>query len=352
VELASVSRRTLVQRFEATANLQASQRVALAPLEPGVLVSVGVQLGDNVRPGQVLATLDDTEFRERLSQAEAALAAARATLVGRVAERDLAAGQLAREKTLFAQELTAAQELEVAQTRLGSAQALVELAEAEVKRTGAQAAEARARLGRTRLSAPWAGTVAVRHLDPGTPVNAGTPVVTLVSREALRAVLQVPESAVAHMRPGAPAQVRLDALPGEALEAQVSRVAPGVDLGTRLGQVELRLTKEVEPLRDGMLARVAVEFMRREGVLSVPQGAVVTSPQGPGVYVAQADEARFIALKTGAADDGWLEVLSASPALLPGTLVVTTGAHLLKSGSRIAPQNKAVGTEKGAHGSP
>lgn len=338
VEVGRVAKRTLVRRFEAVANLQAAQRAVIAPVEPGVVATVLVQLGERVRAGQVLATLEDGEWRERLSQAEAALAAARATQVARLAERDLAASQLAREKTLFAQELTAAQDFEVAKTRLVSAEALVSLAKAEVERARALMAEARQRLDRTRLVAPWAGNVAMRHLDPGARVVAGTPVVTLLSAEPLRAFLAVPEAEFTQLQPGARARLYLDTLPERPFAARVSRVAPGVNLETRTGQIELQTVSQQEGLRDGMLARVTLEVERREGVLSVPAAAMVSTPSGPGVYLAEREKAVFVALETGLTDAGWVEVRSASPALRPGAAVVTNGVHLVKSGSRLQLQ--------------
>lgn len=199
---------------------------------PGLLVKgIHVEIGDRVKAGQLLATLEDDEAK---LQVEATAAAA-----------DEAKANFERIEELHQREVVSPSEYETALS----------------KKRRAEAAFKRARLdlSRTRVRAPFSGVVARRYIQVGQLVEDGAPLFRVTAVAPLRARLLVPEGQAAFFRPKAP--VRLNGVGGESATAQVLLVGPTVDpaSGTREVIVEL---SEADAFRPG--ASVSVELVSVE----------------------------------------------------------------------------------------
>lgn len=181
----------------------------------GVVHSLHAELGDFVEAGAVLARLEDAIEVAALQAAEA--------------ELDLAQAEFARASALAEQNVTTPAELEQANFRFRTA--------------GAHAADAIARLERTRVRAPFTGVVSRRFVGRGESVEEGDPLFRLTAMRPLRARVRVPELAATHVARGA--RLTLRSLDGRVVTATVSRVAPTVDAAS--GTVEV-LVDVADPL--------------------------------------------------------------------------------------------------------
>ena len=123
------------------------------------------------------------------------------------------------------------------------------------------------RLAFTRIVAPSAGVVTVKHVESGSAVSPNQRLFDLADVSLLVVRVQLSELDVVHLAPGAPVVVRLDAFPDAMLEGRVRRVFPSADPQSRLVPVEVALGPRPRgvDVRPGFLARVAFALDRRDG---------------------------------------------------------------------------------------
>lgn len=272
----------------------------------GLVARVHVQAGDRVRGGQVLAELDATELAAGARQARAGLAKA---------ERDLS-----RVRGLTDQDVAPRAAAEDAETA------------ARVARAAAAAAEFNLR--RAVITAADDGWVDQRLAEPGEVVGPGQPILQ-VSGRARGFVVRVhlPASDVLGLRPGAPAEVRIDARPGAPIAAAVSEVARSAAPGTGTYDVEVRLDPAATAdLLGGLTAKV--EIARAVQVpAAVPLVSLVDADGARGaIFALQDGRARRVPVRI-AALRGEQALLAAD---LPGvTSVVTQGAAELADGALV-----------------
>ncbi|EYC51856.1 RND transporter [Hylemonella gracilis str. Niagara R] len=316
VEAAAVVLARVQDDAQAVGTLRSRQSVVLRPEVAGRIAEIAFRDGARVKRGQLLARLDDELPRAELSQAEAQLSIARANL--------------RRNEELVAQSF-------VARSVLDESRANLQVAEA-------QAALARARLARMRIMAPFDGIVGMTKVDLGEYVRDGADIVNLEDIEALYVDFRLPERLQSKVRPGQSAQVYVDALPGQAIEAKVQAIDPLVDADGRSLAVRACIDNRRQLLRPGMFARVTTVFGARDNALVVPEEAIV--PQGSKQYVYRLEAAgpgaasggqdgdpalrvaRRLEVTTGLRQPGRVEVVQG---LAAGDVVVTAGHQRIRN---------------------
>ena len=184
----------------------------------GKIIRRPVELGQHVKAGQVLAQLDPQDFRLAADAARAQAAAART-------QRDLAAADFQRYRSLKDQNFISGADLERRETTFKAAQAQVEQAQAQLAAQGNQAAYA-------TLLADASGIVTAIEAEPGQVVSAGTPVVRVAQDGARDVVFSVPEDRARLITPGSAVAVRSWA-GGAGFAGQVREVAASADAVTR-----------------------------------------------------------------------------------------------------------------------
>lgn len=280
--------------------LEAAAHRALAFEVPGRLARI-LGEGARVSEGDVVAELDSALERVQLRQAELRLEDARREL-GRV--RSLK--RTVSEKVVDAAEI---------------ARALRE-AERDV---------AEEYLGRRSLVAGFAGVMTDVRLDPGEVAQPGVPVARLLSLDLLKLEIGVPGYEIVEVRPSAPVDVTVPALPGEHFAGSVHVVAQAAPEGGHLFQVDVLVPNLDRRLRPGMGARARIVTRALESALVVPLDCMVES-RGERVVFFVAD-GRAHAVPVGAAPlDGEHLVL---PATLPYRELVVRGQHDLRDGDAV-----------------
>lgn len=232
------------------------ETVDVAPTARGVLAEVLVRPGDAVESGEPIATLDTRSAQEARDRTAADLRASKARL--RSAKID------ARQAVEVHEELAplarsgalTRRELRDAETERARTKAAVEEAAAEIARLRTSLRQHERELQQTALAAPFAGTVAERFLDAGTVLEAGTPVVRLIGVSVPRVRFAVPPADIEHVVVGGSVRVHVDGQE-EAATAEITRVAPQVDLASRRVFVEARI---IGPLRSSAGMAVQIEL--------------------------------------------------------------------------------------------
>lgn len=295
-----------------TGRIEARERVELKSKVAGRVKQVHVEEGQRVRAGELLMTLDPTDYSRDVARAQARAAQTKnaiglAELVFQRAERGAASGIVAAADT---ERLG----FELEQRRLELSAALVELA------------AARDRLDDTEIVSPLDGTVIQRGIEPGEVVTPGVqatfdgkPLLTVADLSVLVVLVELNQIDVAKVRLGQALELTLDALPEQTFAAKLTKIAPssvrpaGKDVD--VFPIEAELTTADARIKPGMRADVRIRIDKKEGVLSVPLEAVVKEEGESFVTtVVDAGEGRLrkekVAVGLGVQNDRSVEVTS------------------------------------------
>jgi RND family efflux transporter MFP subunit len=367
VELAPVARADVTERLLVVGNLVGAQTVEVAPKVSGRLQSVEVRIGDPVRRGQLIALVEDQEIREQVKQAEASYQVSQATIRQREADLKFAETNLERSRSLYERQLLPRQTLDDSEARYQSALAQLDLARAQFDQSTSRLDELRITLSNTRIVSPVDGFVGRRRLDPGAFVNSNAPVVDVVDIRIVRMVVNLVERDIRRVAVGAPADVDVDAYPGEVFKGHIARVAPVLDPATRTAEMEIEVPNADYRLKPGMYARVNLTVGERQNALVVPRNALVAVDGRQGVFVPVASEppaaaapasgprrgggqvALFREVQTGVQDGEQVEVLGG---LREGEVIVTTGATAVRDGDPLVVSGGQGGSRAGGNGRP
>jgi RND family efflux transporter MFP subunit len=291
------------------------------------VVTLTVREGDRVSAGQLLGTLDATEFQWRLRQAEDQAAAAQAQL-------DIAQRTLDNNKALVDQGFISRNALDTSASSAASARASLQAARA--------AAEiARKAVNDSSLRAPIAGLVSQRLVQPGERVALDARLLEIVDLSRIELEAAVAPEDVPSLRVGQTARVQVDGL-GEVLPARVARINPSAQTGSRtvLAYLELQPGPAAAALRQGLFARATIDLQRRT-TLVVPDSALRFDQARPYVLVLEAGQAQQRSVAMGARGtvliDGRTEPgVEIVQGLQPGALVLRGTVGALRAGTPLA----------------
>jgi len=314
VPVATAAHGIIAARVVGPGSVQARVPVTLSARINATVTQVNVDVGDVVRQGQLLMTLDDRDLSARrgvvTGQQEALLRnteGARAAVLKAQADLELARIKLHRDKELLTQGFVSQAVVDGSKAALDAASASVDAAQATVAarqadaRTLAQEARyADATLSHTRIEAPMNGVVVQRLGEVGNTVVPGTPLLKMVDPRTLWVATRVDESVVARVRPGQVASIRLRS--GEVSPGKVARIARQSDAATR--EIDVHVAFDTVPQRFAIdqEAEVSIAVGEDRGIL-VPLAALMRDGSGRrGVLVVESGRARFQAVETADAD--------------------------------------------------
>jgi RND family efflux transporter MFP subunit len=299
--------------------IAAEDEVAVAFRIPGRLIERTVNVGDRVRPGQVIARLEQMNERNQLLSAQAALNAANADLVR-------ARDEFARQKSLIDEGFTT-------RAQLDQATAAFRAAEAQVKSATAQVSMAQDLVGFTVLTADAAGAVVARGAEPGEVVQAGQMIVRIALDGGVDAVFEVPPQVVRRASRTHVVTVALTDDPTVTTTGVVREISPQADPVT--GTFTVRVGLENPPA--GMLlgsivsGRVTVEG---EPLITVPSSALATTEGGPALWIVDPANST-VSLRPVRIARHEPDTVVVAEGLAPGETVVTAGVQTLRAGQKV-----------------
>jgi membrane fusion protein, multidrug efflux system len=286
----------------------------------GRIISRPVDIGEQVRKGQLLAAIDPLSLELTVDSAEAQLASARASL-------DNAEIGYNRQKELFSTNTASEAALEEARQGFEAAQASVQQAKGNL-------AKAREQLSYADLTAAFDGVVRGVSAEVGQTVSAGQTVVTLAELGARDVVLDVPDTAIGLFSPGATFEAALQLAPELRAPARVREVTPNADPLTRTRRVKLTLDKAPEAFRLGSTVTAASAAERTIGLQIPAQAVLQQEGEKPRIWVVdeEASKVATVEVELGRRNGAAVEILSG---LKTGSRVVIAGVHNLKDGQTV-----------------
>ncbi|MFB0829973.1 efflux RND transporter periplasmic adaptor subunit [Brevibacillus laterosporus] len=353
-----------------TAKLAPSQDVQLSPKLSGKITSLPVRLGQYVKQGETLFSVDEQDVINSIKQAEAAYQVAKANLnqAGNSssqgleqAKNSLSQAQTAlqdaernqqRMQTLFNQGAIALQQYEQANTQLANARTAVAnaqeglkaatqmsavgVSEASVKQAAVSLENARTQLGNAVVKAPFSGYISSVNGAVGQVASPQSPIVTLVNTNPLVVKANLSEQDISQVKVGDEVKVNITAL-GKEMTAKITAVSPVMDQQLKAYPIEISIPNPNNELKADMVVNMNLVGQQGKGQekVVVPRKAVFDRDGKQYVYIVEGEIAKQVAVTTGEGSSESIEILTGIKA---DQQVVVKGQTLLKDGSKVTIQ--------------
>ena len=338
VEIAPVQQATVQDIGRYSGSLYPKAAFVLAPKIGGRLEKIWVNIGDELQSGQLIAVLDDAEYKQQVSQAGAELDVARANLLEQENALENAKREHERAVALREKKIASESQLDASLSDLKAQEAKLKVAIARVAQGEAAMRVANVRLEYTRIHVPGNNNtgyrvVGERFVDEGAMLAANTPIVSIIDIGKLVAVIHVVEQDYPKISVGQKAVISTDAFPDRSFPGKVLRIAPILKEKSREARIEIEIPNPRKILKPGMFVRAQIQFKKHENAIVVPTAAVIKRDNSQGVFVVRpgGKAVGFTPVTLGIVDSKSAEILTP---VLSGSVVVL-GQHLLEDGAAI-----------------
>jgi RND family efflux transporter MFP subunit len=336
IDVAAIAARTadLESALEVSGSLVPHARVAVHARLPGTLATVAVQIGDRVRAGQIVVTIDRREIDAQVDAAVAAVNVARAGVDAAEAALANAGLEHDRAKNLFDKGAVPRQRLDAAETAHRAAAAQRDLATATLAQADAALRRAREVQRDATLTSPIDGVIVERNYDPGSLVSPGTerPIVAVADLRTMKLEAGVSELDAGTLRAGMDARVTAQARPGTVFHGRVATIAPEVNARNRHFQIEIRVDNPRTELLSGMYGVAAIPVQRATAAVVVPREAVTTRDGRRVVLRIENGIVNAVPVTEGLSDGTRVQVVTG---LTAGDLIVADARRDVASGVKV-----------------
>lgn len=372
VQIETVKTGTILTEAGFSAKLAPSQEVQVSPKMSGKLTALPVKLGQYVKQGDVLFSLDEQDLRNSIEQAEASYQFALANLNQtknsssqgleqarnglKQAEQALADARLNQQRMqqLFKEGAVSSQQNEQAASALTNAQTAyanaqqalqaaqqmsgIQVSDASVKQAAVGVENARTQLANASVKSPISGYVSNVHSAVGQIASPQAPVVTIVNTNPLLVKANLSEQEIISVKIGTVAKVDIPAF-GKVLDAKVTAVSPVMDTQLKAYPIEITIPNASNELKADMV--VNVKFPNQPNTaankLIVPRKAVFDQNGKQYVFIVSGETAKQVEVATGESSSDEIEIVNG---LTKEDHVVVKGQTLLKDGSKVKVQQQ------------
>lgn len=366
VAVAKATRADLSNGLLLTAEFEPFQEVDVMAKVSGYIKEIKVDIGDRVREGQLLATLEIPEMQDDLArasaaidEANAALATARDELQRAQSAHDMAHLSYSRVLNVAQKEpgLVPQQDVDeahsrdlVAEAQVSAAQSRIAECEQRIRVSEAERARVKTLYQYGVITAPFTGVITKRYANSGSLIQAGTssqamPVVRISENGLLRLALPVPESAVPLVHLGGTVNVRVSAL-NRSFPGRIARFADKVDEATRTMKTEVDVPNPSLVLVPGMYAEVKLTTEERKNALTVPVEAVDGSGNSARVFrVGPGGRIQIVPVSLGIETAREVEIHSS--VVKDGDDVIVGSRSGLQDGVQVRPKEITIQADSG-----
>jgi len=319
-----------------SANVIADSQVSLAFKSGGYVESISLrrgadgrvrplETGDTVAAGEVLASVRQADYADRVAQAKAQVTQAAATF-------DHAHEDFLRASNLFSSE-------SITKAQFDSAKASNDSNAAALENAKASLSQAETALRDCVLRSPISGWVLDRQIEVGSLVGSGNAAFTIADTHVVKAVFGLPDTMIHRVRLGEPQSITTISVPGE-LRGRITSISPSADPKSRVFSVEVSIPNSDNRLKSGMIATLALANEQlQQPAMVVPLSAVVRSTKSSGgfaVFVVSESGGKTIVrerdVMVGMTIGNNIAVMHG---LQPGEQVVSIGASEIRDGNQV-----------------
>ncbi len=303
VKLANVSKADNQDAIHATGLVEAAHSVNISTRVMGYITKFSLKVGDHVRAGQVLFTVNSNDISAKKAQTIALINQADAAL--RSAQKDLD-----RFTALYKQQSATAKELDQITLQFQSAKANA-MAAREMKN------EVAAQLAYTTVTAPFAGTITQKMAEAGSMATPGMPVLTIDQAGSLQVAASVSENQISSLNIGDLAEMKIESL-GKVIAGKIIQINPSSQFSGSQYIVKISLPVTDGKLYAGMFVHVQFPQSKKmalneteTGTIMIPASAIVYRDQLTGIYTISAQQTALLRwVRLGETKGEQVEVLS------------------------------------------
>jgi len=312
VEVAQVLKQQVANKFEAIGTIEAIEEITVVSEIDAKVVSLPLEEGNQIKQGDLIAQLDDSQLKAEYVRAEALYTQSQV--------------RYNRIKTVVEQKAGTPQDLDDAVASLKVAEANLQFAEA--------------RMNKSRIVAPFNGMIGARRVSNGSFLRTGDTITELANLNEIRINFSAPERFLYELKRGAQVVVSSPVYPGHKVKGKIIVNEPIIDSDTRTISIVARVQNPGQKFRPGMSANISVILSERPDALTIPTEAVFANGDQSFVYIINDDSTVTPAPVTlGLQLSDVVEVVNG---LEPKMQIVTAGHQKLFPGAKVIPVNNQV----------
>ncbi|WP_088227244.1 efflux RND transporter periplasmic adaptor subunit [Desulfosporosinus sp. FKB] len=360
---------SITTNVEYSSELKPFQDITISPKIAGKVAAVQADVGDEVKQGQVLFTLDSSDLQAQLQQQQANLEGSQVNYdktQGSAYQQQLLTAEEAqqnaqitynnaqdtynKDKTLYNAGALSQQSLENDKKNLDEATVAlnsansnlnllkeqsgpqsVEAAAAQVKQAQSAVNYAQVQVQNTTITSPIDGTVSSRNIDIGEVASSATQAFTVINTKTVVAEVNVPDTTVINLKKGQTVPVKISALNNKTVNGTINIISPAADK-TNSYVIDVNLDNTNNELKAGMYATVVLPAQQKDNILTVPNGAISIEDGVSYIYAVVNNTVDKIPVQVGISNDKISEIISG---LKPGENVITEGQIFLNDGEKV-----------------
>lgn len=351
------------KKVDATGEIFATELIDVGAQVSGQIKKLYVKLGDQVKKGDMIASIDSSTQQNSIDNKEAQLAIYKAQLESAKVALNIAKTQFDRENALFAKNATSKQEFESAKNTYSANSAKIKELEAQIKQTNIELSTAKINLGYTKITAPRDGTVVSVQVEEGQTVNANQTTPTIVNIADLSHVkmkMQIAEGDITKIKVGTPVEYSILSEPTKKFQTTVSSIDPGLTTlsdgsygssssskssyssSSSSSSAVYYYAQSIVDNKDGIL-RIGMTTQNEllianvEGAIIVPSIGIKKDENGTFVYVLKDGKPVKTAVKTGIKDNLDTQIISG---INDGDEIITSQGSSSEIAKMIAKEHK------------
>ncbi|WP_462105584.1 efflux RND transporter periplasmic adaptor subunit [Campylobacter concisus] len=351
------------KKVDATGEIFATELIDVGAQVSGQIKKLYVKLGDQVKKGDMIASIDSSTQQNSIDNKEAQLAIYKAQLESAKVALNIAKTQFDRENALFSKNATSKQEFESAKNTYSANSAKIKELEAQIKQTNIELSTAKINLGYTKITAPRDGTVVSVQVEEGQTVNANQTTPTIVNIADLSHVkmkMQIAEGDITKIKVGTPVEYSILSEPTKKFQTTVSSIDPGLTTlsdgsygssssskssyssSSSSSSAVYYYAQSIVDNKDGIL-RIGMTTQNEllianvEGAIIVPSIGIKKDENGTFVYLLKDGKAVKTAVKTGIKDNLDTQIISG---INEGDEIITSQGSSSEIAKMIAKEHK------------
>ena len=358
VRSTGIQRISIQRQIELSGNLASIDQVKVSAEVAGTVIFANIDLGKEVRAGEVLVKLDDRELQLARDRAESALKQTEAqlgldpakpsvippdeqiaTVRTAIANRDDAKVKFTQSQALVAQGLVPRTDLDTNETRLKVTEAVLQSTLESVRSLKASLQDRRAALQLAQkkiddatVKSPVNGVVSERLVQRGEFIRENTQITTIVQLNPLQLRTAVQEKFSSLIRPNLPVQFAVEPYPGQMFTGRIINISPSIDQQTRTFPVEVQVENASRKLKPGFFAKGIILTERDNNVMALPEEAVSTLAGVSSVFVIDNGVIRQQSVTLGAHEGKFFEILEG---LMGNEMVAISNLNQLVTGTKV-----------------
>ena len=361
---------TISTNIEYASNLKPEKEVIVLPKTGGKVATVNVNVGDKISVGQILFTLEITDYAAQLEQAQAGVSAASANLErtsdSGLTQQLLQAEQLigklqiqyntikdsyVRTQTLYSAEAVSKKELDDATSQYDGITIDLKNAEDNLNllksKSGPQATKAAAaaveqaqagvsavqnQINNATITAPIAGVVSEKAVEVGQLASGQSGSVTIIDYSNLTAEINVPDKMLAHIQVGQSVQVNINSLPDKKIVGVIDNISPNTSSKNNFYVVKVKIDNSNGDIKSGMFAKISLSAENKSNILMAPNETIKMENGVNYLYTVDNGEVKKVSIQTGISNEKFTEITSG---IEVGVDIVTEGQNLLSDGEKV-----------------